>query len=797
MLIAPIRQKRKDQPSIPKAQPTAPVILQDQPAPAPADTPVVTQTTTDSIIESNLGQTTQDNFLNTQQKADRLAELYAKLNTQWTTLKGEYETNRDLLAEETKKYEEKHAKMFEERTFTFDRDHTCAVSDLGSNGKAYIKVLPSPGLDPITECVESEKCIGYDKQGTKIYQFTDTCDIATDGSAKNGVVQFNYSSETVYKALSDVATQKPIATEAEKIFNSQNAELEKLKKLEAYQEANQATERDVTLALNERQEGFKTRQDSYNKEMKENKDSFTTYSNQMATAMQNNIDDQATFNSKLQADTAIFETAVVKSEEFFASQANIVTNVGTLADEIDQFMRDENIQASDLAFAIAPMNELQAVNNLQTIEENWNEFSRLFKQHNNNVDDLKKKIEEMQKTIEGQTVNMEEIRSKIWGTLGPDGTIDATKPAPFVGAQIYKNHKSLPDGPGVCTLRLGTQANQPGKCSVELTDSTGKTVTITEGEPHLNTQYAVDSSIVLKKGGVKIANDTESDCIVVLTAGSTSYFAGNTDFAELNRYMPLQTTFDTETDRPLWENATDSVRVFSASQNDIHAKALSPEMKQILTDCKSTGTCEQEAQRLCLESGAQCVGIFKTGTDFGLLSTASNDYYRSINRPTDIQRCFAEGDNEKADNSDKVGIMAKMKSHFTEFLEYSEKMARTEIMQAEAANMKSAIEARNFDWANAQDATETARKKQEGLTTTAEEEFNVQKASLDTLKDTLTSSHNKYMQDFTADSSIFTGIATKKEDYEGKHKDYQENIKHVFNHPVWKTFVTKQAELQG
>ena len=797
MLIAPSYKKRKDLEPI-----SAPVILQDatpQESPESQDppAPTVTQTKTNNVIESNLGQTTQDNFKNTQQRADKLADLYAKLNNQWTTLKDEYESNRDLLAEETKKYEEKHAKLFEERTFTFDRDHTCAVSDLGSNGTAYIKVLASPGLDPIGECIDSEKCIGYDKSGLKIYQFTDTCDVATDGSAKNGVVQFNYSAETVYKALSDVAVQKPIATEAEKIFNSQNAELEKLKKLETYQEANQQTDRDITLALNERQEGFKTRQDSYDKELKENKNSFTTYSNQMATAMQNNIEDQATFREKLESETVIFETAVQKSEDFFASQANIVSNVGTLAGQIDQFMKDENIQVSDLAFVVAPMNELQAVNNLQNIQENWNEFSRLFKQHNNNVDDLKQKIQEMQKTIEGQTVNMEEIREKIWGTLGLDGTIDTTVSAPFVGAQIYKNHKSLPDGPGVCTLRLGTEANQPGKCSVELTDSTGKIIVVSEGQPHLNTTYQVDSNIVLKKGGVKVANDTETDCIVVLTAGGSEYYAGNTGFTEMNKYMPLQTTFESETDRPLWENAVDSVRVFSASQNDIHAKALTPDMKQVLTECKTTGTCESEAQRLCLESGAQCVGIFKTGNDFGLLSSASNDYYKSINRPADIQRCFAEGDNEKADNSEKVGIMAKMKSHFSEFLEYSEKMARSEIMQTEAANMKASIEARNFDWTNAQDATETARKKQEGLTATAEEEFKNQKAALDSLKDTLTSSHNKYMADFTADGSIFTGIATKKEDFEGKHSDYKDNIKHVFNHPVWKTFTSKQSELQG
>ena len=214
-----------------------------------------------------------------------------------------------------------------------------------------------------------------------------------------------------------------------------------MKKLEAYQEANQQTDRDVTLALNERQEGFKTRQELYNKELKENKESFTTYSNQMATAMQSNIEDQATFRDKLAAETAIFETAVQKSEDFFASQANIVSNIGTLAGEIDQFMKDENIAASDLAFVVAPMNELQAVNNLQNIQENWNEFSRLFKQHNNNVEDLKKKIEEMQKTIEGQTVNMDEIRAKIWGTLGADGTVDPNVPASFVGAQIYKNHK--------------------------------------------------------------------------------------------------------------------------------------------------------------------------------------------------------------------------------------------------------------------------------------------------------------------------------------------------------------------
>ena len=113
MLIAPSFQKKKNEPTT-----TAPVILQDVDAtpvpPAPEDTPTVTATATDGTIESNLGQTTQDNFKSTQQKADKLADLYAKLNTQWTTLKSEYEANRDLLAEETNKYEEKHAKMFEE-----------------------------------------------------------------------------------------------------------------------------------------------------------------------------------------------------------------------------------------------------------------------------------------------------------------------------------------------------------------------------------------------------------------------------------------------------------------------------------------------------------------------------------------------------------------------------------------------------------------------------------------------------------------------------------------------------------
>ena len=794
MLIAPTSKKEK------VMQPQ-PVILQADTAP-PADAvpappeaaPEVTITTTDTIIESNLGQTTQDNFEDATTRANKLAGLYEKLNTQWTTLKTEYENNRDLLIAEQAKYDDKHKAIWEERQFKFDQNHTCAISDLSASQKqkVYIRVLPSAGLDPISECVASSQCVGYDKNGTKIYQFAETCEVATDGSADIATVNFNYHSEQVYGALKDVEDQKPIKGEAEKQYNAQQAELDKLKKLEAYQEANQQTDKDVTMALNERQEGFRTRQQLYNTQLQQNKAQFTEYSNVMATAMESNVKDQATFREKLAAEKAILALATDKSTEFNANADALIGNVGGLATEIEAFMATEKIPKSDLAFAIASFDELQAVNNLQTIEEDWNEFSRLKAQHETNVEDLQKKIAEMEKTIAGQTVDMEDIRAKIWGTLGPDGVVDPSTPAAYVNAQVYANNFSLPGGPSRCTLRLGGNGINPGKCSVELTDSTGATIKLDEGDVLKNTQYTVDSKIVLKKGGKVIADDTQSDCIVVIKAGNNEYFAGNTDFTELNRYMPLQVTFDKETTRPLWENATDSIRVFSASQNDIHAKALTAEMRQVLEECKTNNNCSQEAERLCLEQGSQCVGVFKSGNNYGLLSTGSNDYYKSINRP-DVSNCFAEGDDAKANDSDQVGITAKMKSHFTEYLEFSEMMARSNIMQTKAAAMKNAIQNRNTDWANAQNATEALRIKQEGLTATAEETFTKELEKLESLSSALTTSHNEYMMSYRTDAGEFSGIAAKRDTFEGKHNGFKENIKHVFNHPVWNTFMELQA----
>ena len=796
MLIAPTAKKEK------VIQPQ-PVILQadqqaDTAATPPPATPEVTITTTDTVIESNLGQTTQDNFVNATERANKLAGLYEKLNSQWSTLKTEYEANRDLLLTEQENYDNKHAGIWEERQFKFDQNHTCAVSDLSASQKqkVYIKVLPSAGLDPVSECVASKKCVGYDKTGSKIYQFADTCEVATDGSADIASVHFNYHSEQVYGALKDVADQKPIKSEAEKQFNSQQAELDKLRQLETYQEQNQQTDRDVTRALNERQEGFRTRQTLYSKELQENKDQFTQYSNQMATAMESNISDQATFREKLASEEVILKAAEDKSVEFDSSESTLITNVGGLANEIEAFMTNEKIQKSDLAFAIASFDELQAVNNLQTIEDDWNEFSRLKQQHTTNVEDLKKKIDEMKKTIAGQSIDMDEIRATIWGSMGADGKVDPSKPAAYVAAQIYANNYSLPGGVSKCTLRLGKDGLQPGKCSVDVIDSTGATITIEEGEVRKNTKYTVDSKIVLKKGGKPITDDTKPDCIVVDKAGNSEYFAGNTDFNELNKYMPLQTTFETESVRPLWENVTDSIRVFSASQNNIHAKALSAEMSKVLEDCKVTNNCSAEAERLCLEQGSQCVGVFKSGNQYGLLSSASNDYYKSINRP-DISNCFMAGDGAidgKHNNSDKIGISAKMKSHFAEYLEFKEMLDRSDIMQKEAASMKNAIIDRNTDWTNAQNATEALSIKSEGLTATAEQTFNDELQKLTTLSDALTTSHNKYMTQFNSDAGEFSGIAAKKTAFEGKHNGFKENIKHVFNHPVWKTFMKLESD---
>jgi hypothetical protein len=216
------------------------------------------------------------------------------------------------------------------------------------------------------------------------------------------------------------------------------------------------------------------------------------------------------------------------------------------------------------------------------------------------------KINEMEETISKGSADIVKIEKEIWSENG-----DVSKPAKWINGEIMMN-----DHFGVCTLRVSE--NVIGQCRLKLTTSDDKTMYFLEGE-HVAADkglpYKSGSKITLEKlgpGGWSKVDDTQTDCIARFDRGSASFLSGNSNFTRMNSYMPLDSnTQDADSDIP-WENATNTIHVYSSSKNNVHAMKLKPENTQKLQACKADATCEAVARNLCLEIGSDCVGVWNS-----------------------------------------------------------------------------------------------------------------------------------------------------------------------------------------
>jgi hypothetical protein len=805
MLIAPTRsqhqslQEEKENPI--EAEP---VLLQEQAATADAsatDVPAeeTTAISSEGAVETNIGTKTKQNFEQAQTRADELSTLYTSLNTQWLQLKDNYLKNKDKLQKENEKYQNTQEKIYTTKTFTFDTAKTCGVHTIeyaneSAPTKTFITQLKGNlSEDPFGDCMDTAACVAYDND--KIYGITDQCNnIPTDGTEKISDVNWNMASEKVYIQIGTHSAQVPVLADAAQSYNTKNAELEKVEALQGYQGDMKKAELSTTKALTAVQSGIKVRRSNFEADRNEADAKFRDFSDAMSASMQQQREGVDTFNTKLAAEKVIFEQAEKKSSDFAGAEGKITSDINSLGNKIDSFMKTEKIEISSLAFKVNTGSELQAVQSLQSIRSNWEEFSNLFDTHKRNVVSMANKIKEMEATISKGSADIVKIEKEIWSENG-----DVTKPAKWINGEIMINNHGQSTDVGVCTLRVSE--NVIGKCRLKLTTADDKTVYFLEGE-HVAADkglpYKSGSKITIEKfgpGGWNEVDDTQTDCIARFDRGSASFLSGNgNDFKMMNEYMPLDSnTQDADSDI-LWESATNTIRVYSSSRNTVHAMKLKTEDAQKLQACKAKTTCEAVARNLCLEIGSDCVGVWNSGSDYGLLSQGSGDYHKDTDNPT-VNRCWKDGASSTANDSGSIKV--KMKSHFQDYMLYKDLIDRDSLLQSAASAMLADVNLRNNIWNDALTETKKKRASQEETTLAAKTLMDETQEKVDTLYRARVSAKNSWLEQNKIEGATFDSISAKRKEFLSNHSTFKDEIKHVYNHPVWKTFKEKAVADQG
>lgn len=805
MLIAPTRNQhnKQQQDEIVTPIEKESVVLQTaaETAEAAAETaavPEVTESTSDGEVESNIGTKTELNFKKTQDRADELKELYSNLNTQWMELKQKYTTNKAKLKTENETYTKTQERIFTEKQFTFDTAKTCGVhiieyANAGPPTKTYITQLKSNlSEDPFGDCMEETRCVAYDND--KIYGITDQCNnIPTDGTALNGKVNWNLASESVYIGIGAHSKQVPVLANATQSFNTKNAELEKLQGMETYQNNMKKAEISASDSLTERQKGISTRRAGFEKNRNEAQEKFQKFSNQMSASMQQQREGVSTFNTKLAAEKVIFEQATGKTSDFTQAESAITTDINSLGNKIDSFMKTEKIEISNLAFQVDSGSELQAVQSLQSIRSNWEEFSTLFETHKRNVLTMASKIKEMETTIKEGSADIANIEKEIWSVRG-----DSSKPAQWINGEIMLNSHGQSTDTGTCTLRVSE--NVIGKCRLKLTTADDKTVYFAEGEHSaaaMGAPYKSGGKIVLEKfgpGGYSEVDDTQTDCVARFDRGGSKFLAGNTNFTRVNTYMPLDSNTQDANSDILWENTVNTIRVFSASKNSVHAMKLNSESAQKMQACKANTTCEKAAKNMCLEIGSDCVGIWNSGGEYGLLSQGSGDYHKDTDNPI-INRCWKDG--SSASDNDSGALKVMMKSHFQDYLIYNDLIARESMFHSAAAAMLADVKLRNNLWGDALAETVKKRADQQRVTTDAKTLMDETQITVENLYSARVSANNSWTEQNKVEKTSYLNFSGKRKEFQAEHSTLKDQIKHVYNHPVWKTFKEKSAAAEN
>lgn len=759
---------------------------------------VVTTTATGGEIDSNLATTTESTYNDATKTQQEIQTLYNTLNTQWSSLKTAYNENKTKLVTKENEYNTQTDRIYDPKSFKFNMNKTCASLDLfdqfnAKYGTAYIEELTVTSDDPVGDCMrytdpQGRMCIGYDDN--KIYGLASSCDVP-DALAPTGIVQFNISSEAVYKALQDKQNQQQPLAEAQAKLDKHTSVYNELKAKETFQVDMKDNDSRTTQALENNRRLMKEKSDEHTAGRNSSQQKFNEYSNQMANSLAESREGIATFSEKLTTEKNIFDTATLKTGEFSGQKGQIESQMNNLRGQIDSFMAIEKIVPTTEKFVMTQsVKDVQAINSLESISSNWSKFTNLLKTHTTNVENMREKIRSMESTISGDTTNIDQVKNKIWSK---DAEAETLIPAEFVNAQVYYNTLSSGDkNSGTCTLRLGTRGFQPGVCTAEMIDAdTGVRITLSEGL-HAGVKYKKNSKIVLKKDG-KVVDDLATDCAIALESGGNIYYAGNVSFEDVNRNMPLATNYETQSpDR--WEDKMDNIRVFSASQNRVHAMNLNKKggkLFDLLNNCGTPEQCEEVAKNACLEAGSDCVGIFKDGNSkFGLLSQTggSEDYYKDTAGLK--QQCFGNANSAVNEGKQDSGltIQALMKSHYADFLKMGEYIDRSLLYQSKAVAMVRDIESRNQRWTDATAATLEAVTAQQNQLEAAQTDLDEKTKAMESLTAAYKQSQETYKTTAEGEKNKFTTVATARSELMNNDTEFKTNIKHVFNHPLWTTF---------
>jgi hypothetical protein len=138
-----------------------------------------------------------------------------------------------------------------------------------------------------------------------------------------------------------------------------------------------------------------------------------------------------------------------------------------------------------------------------------------------------------------------------------------------------------------------------------------------------------------------------------------------------------------------------------------------------------------------------------------------------------------------------------MKSHFQDYMLYNDLSDREILFHNKAKTMLADVKARNTIWDNALTETKKKRASQAETTATAKTLMEVTKEKVDTLYQARVSAKNGWIAQNKIEATTFDSISTKRKEFLSNHSTFKDQIKHVYNHPVWKTFKEKAVADQG
>ena len=107
------------------------------------------------------------------------------------------------------------------------------------------------------------------------------------------------------------------------------------------------------------------------------------------------------------------------------------------------------------------------------------------------------------------------------------------------------------------------------------------------------------------------------------------------------------------------------------------------------------------------------------------------------------------------------------------------------------------VKLRNNIWNDALTETKKKRASQAETTAAAKTLMDETQERVDTLYQARVSAKNSWLEQNKIEGATFDTISTKRKEFLSNHSTFKDQIKHVYNHPVWKTFKEKAVADQG